>query len=95
LTKVHQEFLLGTALELAKRLNAPRGEFTIVVGPRGEEANVAQELPPGDGLVAEFRQLTENDGCNRRQAIAQLARKYDRPSREVYARLEAAKGRVS
>ena len=33
LTKVHQEFLRGTAAELAERIFEPRGEYTIVVGP--------------------------------------------------------------
>jgi 16S rRNA (cytidine1402-2'-O)-methyltransferase len=91
LTKVHQEFLHGTASQLAERLNTPRGEFTIVVGPALKELPDALELPEADGLTAEFRHLTEAGGLTRRGAISELARKYDRPSREVYARLEAAK----
>jgi 16S rRNA (cytidine1402-2'-O)-methyltransferase len=89
-TKVHQEFQRGTSSELAGRLN-PRGEFTIVVGPRADAAALAAELPESEGLTREFQQLTENVGCSRREAISRLARKYDRPSREVYARLEEAK----
>ena len=95
LTKMHQEFLRGTAGELAERLNEPRGEFTIVVGPVSPAAEIGLELPETDGLSVEFRQLTETEGFSRREAITQLARKYDRSSREVYARLEAAKNRVS
>jgi 16S rRNA (cytidine1402-2'-O)-methyltransferase len=95
LTKVHQEFLRGTASKLAERLNSPRGEFTVVVGPREEARSEVGELPASESLVVEFRHLTEIDGCSRRAAIAHLARKYDRPSREVYARLEAAKNGVS
>src|SRR5687767_6742517 len=33
LTKLHQQFLYGTAADLASRLTNPRGEFTVVVGP--------------------------------------------------------------
>jgi 16S rRNA (cytidine1402-2'-O)-methyltransferase len=91
LTKVHQEFLRGTAVDLAERLNDPRGEFTIVVGPRDDNPVESLELPASERLSIEFRQLTESGGFSRREAITQLARKYDRPSREVYARLEAAK----
>jgi len=91
LTKVHQEFLRGSAAQLAERLSEPRGEFTVVVAPHDDERIIAPELPAADRLVNEFRQLTESDGCSRREAISQLARKYDRPSREVYARLEEAK----
>src|SRR5262249_22132385 len=33
LTKIHQEFIRGTAEELAERYFDARGEFTVVVGP--------------------------------------------------------------
>jgi len=92
LTKLHQEFLRGTAETLAKRLKEPRGEFTVVVSPV-EKAEIPSEMPRDVTLIEEFRQLTET-GATRRQAVAELARKYDRPSREVYARLEAAKSGV-
>ena len=95
LTKLHQEFIRGTALELADRLKEFRGEFTVVVAPTQESPPQAQELPESEGLSREFRQLTESGGFSRREAITQLARKYDRSSREVYARLEAAKNGLS
>jgi 16S rRNA (cytidine1402-2'-O)-methyltransferase len=91
LTKLHQEFLRGTAAELADRLTQPKGEFTVVVGPPADRPADARELPESMDLSDEFRQLTETGGFSRREAISQLARKYDRPSREVYARLEEAK----
>jgi 16S rRNA (cytidine1402-2'-O)-methyltransferase len=91
LTKVHQEFLRGTAADLVESLNEARGEFTIVISPSDEQAAAIIELPDSKGLDGEFRQLTETGGLTRRQAITRLARKYDTPAREVYARLEAAK----
>jgi 16S rRNA (cytidine1402-2'-O)-methyltransferase len=95
LTKIHQEFLRGTAMELASRLKEPKGEFTIVVGPVPKRPVEVEDLPTWEGLTREFRQLTESGGFSRRQAITQLARKYARSSREVYARLEAGKDSVS
>jgi 16S rRNA (cytidine1402-2'-O)-methyltransferase len=94
LTKVHQEFLRGSARQLAERLNEPRGEFTIVVGPRPQAAGVNHVIPDSAGMVSEFRQLTDSGGLSRREAISQLARKYRRPARDIYARLEAAKTSV-
>jgi 16S rRNA (cytidine1402-2'-O)-methyltransferase len=91
LTKVHQEFLRGTASELANCLSNARGELTVVVAPAEEAHQTPPELPDSDALTLEFRQLIENRALSRREAITELARKYDRPSREVYARLEAAK----
>jgi 16S rRNA (cytidine1402-2'-O)-methyltransferase len=91
LTKVHQEFLRGTAEEVAGRIGEPRGEYTVVVGPV-DKIPVPNELPVSDSeLASEFWDTTENIGLDRRAAIAALARKYARPAREVYAALERAK----
>jgi 16S rRNA (cytidine1402-2'-O)-methyltransferase len=95
LTKVHQEFMRGTADELAVRLNKPRGEFTIVVGPRQDEpAETTSGLSFRD-IGAEFYHLTTIQGLSRREAISTLSRRHQVPSRQVYAIVEAAKGRLS
>jgi 16S rRNA (cytidine1402-2'-O)-methyltransferase len=94
LTKVHQEFLRGTAGELAVRLNNPRGEFTVVVGQKPQAVAKVVVVPDDAFMLAEFRQMTDSGGFSRREAITQLARKYDRPARDIYARLEAAKTSV-
>ena len=91
LTKLHQEFLRGTAQELASRLTAPRGEFTVVVSP-GETAGKIEASPVSDEqLAAEFGQDTETAGLRRREAVARLARRYGRPVRDVYAAIERGK----
>jgi 16S rRNA (cytidine1402-2'-O)-methyltransferase len=95
LTKLHQEFLRGTAVDLANRLNNPKGEFTIVVGPRPEEPPNAPEIPQNDALAHEFRQITEAGALTRRQAITELARRYSISARDVYARLESVKTGLS
>ncbi|NLO91262.1 MAG: 16S rRNA (cytidine(1402)-2'-O)-methyltransferase [Elusimicrobia bacterium] len=50
LTKVHEEWLRGTAQELAARLRAkpPKGEFTVVLFPSGEEPEPEQDGPDED-----------------------------------------------
>jgi len=93
LTKLHQEFLRGTAAAILERLSDPRGEFTIVVGPRGN-APVAPETPDDMTLAAEFGRLAESQGLGRRAALATVARKYGRPTREIYAAVERAKNLV-
>ena len=91
LTKIHQEFLRGTAREVAQRLEAPRGEFTVVVGP--PEPASRMEPPPvsDEQLAAEFGQGTETTGLRRREAVARLARRYGRRVRDVYAAIERGK----
>jgi len=91
LTKVHQEFLRGTAREVVDQLGEPRGEFTIMVGP----AEITNDLPlvsvSDQQLAAEFGHNTEHMGLGRREAVSTLARKYRRPAREVYAAIERGK----
>ena len=91
LTKVHQEFLRGTASELAARLNSPRGEFTVVVGPTDKSEDSSHENVTDQDLVAEFGRITDLGGRSRRQAVVAVARKYGRPAREVYAAVERSK----
>jgi 16S rRNA (cytidine1402-2'-O)-methyltransferase len=95
LTKVHQEFLRGTATELVNSLKEVRGEFTVVVGPVPDTEPLRLPLPAAADLATEFRQLTAVGGLDRRGAISALARKYGRSAREVYGCLEVAKHGVS
>lgn len=94
LTKIHQELLYGSASELAERLNDPRGEFTIVVGPKPQLSIEVDDMPDSRAIASEFRHMTDSGQYSRRGAISELARKYGRPSREIYARLEEAKTSV-
>ena len=95
LTKVHQEFLRGTAGDLAKRLNEARGEFTVVIGPKDQVVSAQLDMPDANRVASDFRQLTEIAGLARRAAVTELARRYGRSAREVYARIEDAKARLS
>ena len=95
LTKRHQEFIRGDATHLAERLDNARGEFTVVVGPRAVQSASTSDEVSASHIATEFRRLTESDGLSRREAISKLARQYELPSRQVYAMVEAAKGRLS
>jgi 16S rRNA (cytidine1402-2'-O)-methyltransferase len=90
LTKVHQEYLRGSIPEVLAQLSEPKGEFTIVVGPAS--APNQEEFDVSDSVVAkEFGDLTEKKGFRRRDAIAEVARKFGRSTREVYAAVERVK----
>jgi 16S rRNA (cytidine1402-2'-O)-methyltransferase len=91
LTKSHQEFLRGTAAELVARLHEPRGEFTIVLGPVATRSDINKLEVSDDAMVAEFGILTNSSGFRRRDAIAEVAKKFGRSTRDVYAAIERAK----
>lgn len=94
LTKIHQEFLRGTASEISERLISPRGEFTILIGPPVKQVKTVDTVTD-DQLSHEFGRLTEVVRSSRRSAIAELAKRHGQPTREVYAALERAKNKAN
>lgn len=91
LTKVHQEFIRGTAAEIASHLANPLGEFTVVVGP-ATDPKQPSNLASDQEIYAEFGRSTANRGCGRRKIIVGLARKYGCSPKNVYAIIERMKG---
>ena len=90
LTKVHEQLVvrpisghLGHELE-------ERGEFTIIV--EGQSQQDEPGLTPDVAMVAaEFGQMTDSGGLNRREAMRSLALRYGISAREVFALLEQSK----
>ncbi len=83
LTKLHEEFLRGTAAEIRARLDerdAVKGEITILVGK-------ATAPPPDDRPLEEAVGELVNGGVPRMDAIKQVARRRGLSKREVYDRL--------
>ncbi len=91
LTKLHQEFLRGSASELADRLeNRAKGEFTIVIGPMTETAT-EKPRPSDDSVAKAFGLMTEACGASRRQAVAATAKQLGMSVKDVYAAVERQK----
>ena len=83
LTKVHEEFLRGTAGEIRAALTAReavKGEFTILIGK-------ANQPPPDDTPMEEAVEALVREGAPRMDAIKQVARRRGLSKREVYDRL--------
>ena len=84
LTKIHEEFLRGTALALFRNLSereSIKGEMTIVIG---------KPLPPApdDRPVREVFEGFLSQGLSRMDAIKATARQRGVSKREIYAALE-------
>jgi 16S rRNA (cytidine1402-2'-O)-methyltransferase len=81
LTKIHEEFLRGSAAEIHAALSARdsiKGEITLVIGR-------AEEQPSEKDPLREVAQL-EAQGMDRMQAIKTAAKRLGLPKREVYRR---------
>jgi len=91
MTKVHQEFIRGTVLELLERLGEPRGEFTVIVGPTDNRLQDNRLIVSDDHVFSEFCRLTKSGGTSRREAIRRVAHGSGRSAKEVYSAIERAK----
>jgi 16S rRNA (cytidine1402-2'-O)-methyltransferase len=83
LTKIHEEFLRGTANSLRKDLAArgtPKGEITLVIG-RGDDR------PEITDVKAEVERLTRELSLDRMEAIKLVAKQLGLPKQEVYRRV--------
>ena len=88
LTKLHEEFLRGTAAVLREELErrgSVKGEITLVVG-KGEETKSA-----GDDPVAEVNRLEEELGMERMEAIKLIAKRSGIPKRDLYRQVVGLK----
>jgi 16S rRNA (cytidine1402-2'-O)-methyltransferase len=75
LTKLHEELVVSPIQELAKRFQASKGEFTVIL-PAVSAAPGAPAPPDDEQLRRELGHLIENDGLSRRAAAKALAAKY-------------------
>jgi 16S rRNA (cytidine1402-2'-O)-methyltransferase len=90
MTKLHQEFLWGTAADVERRLRTTRGEFTLVISPNIiPVANAA--LPSEAEVAGDFLEMTKNSPGGRRSAIQAIALKHGIRVREVYKIIERHK----
>jgi len=91
LTKVHEEIIRGPIASAVSHFEQhdPRGEFTLVFEPDSAEEPEPETLSEEDAW-RQFSHMTET-GLSRREAVAALARRTQRPAREVYACVERGK----
>jgi len=83
LTKMHEEFLRGTAAEIRATLadrDSVKGEITLLIGK-------ALEPEPDDTPLPEAVEALVREGVPRMEAIKQVARRRGLSKREVYAQL--------
>jgi 16S rRNA (cytidine1402-2'-O)-methyltransferase len=83
ITKIHEEFLRGTAAELHAQLaerDSVKGEITLLIGK-------SMAPPPDDTPIPEAVDALISGGVPRMDAIKQVARRRGLSKREVYDQL--------
>ena len=79
LTKLHEEVFRGTALEARNHFAAPRGEFTLVIGPSTSKDDAITD----EQLASELTRL-ESDGVSGKEAVSRVAREHGVGRNRVY-----------
>jgi 16S rRNA (cytidine1402-2'-O)-methyltransferase len=80
LTKLHEEFFLGTAASALAHFAEPRGEIVIVIEPVAATASGALD----DEALGQEIELMKRLGVTRAQAMALLSPRYKAPRRRLY-----------
>jgi 16S rRNA (cytidine1402-2'-O)-methyltransferase len=96
LTKLHEQHVRGDLPAVINHFEAhePRGELTLVFAAADPETTTPEADVSDEAVWAEFCRLTDS-GVARRDAIARLARRLGRSSREIYASAERGKALVT
>ena len=90
LTKIHEEFLRGTAGEVAQTLNARgevKGEITLLIGKAPEGANA----PRGASVRERVEEIMHEENVDEKAALKKVAKERGISKSEVYRELQQRK----
>jgi 16S rRNA (cytidine1402-2'-O)-methyltransferase len=91
LTKIHEELVWSSPLDLITKFQNPQGEFTLVVPPR-DRTKTSVETPEDEDIAVLVGQITELEKPRSLREAARLAgERLGMSARDVYAALERVK----
>lgn len=91
LTKIHEEFVVGTPAEIAARLPEPHGEFTIMIPPQDPTEKGAIQVSEQD-VIRLFGQLTESNTAGSKRDVARATgERLGLTTKQVYDIVERSK----
>src|SRR5262249_28268263 len=91
LTKIHEEFIRGTASEVLSRLQSRelKGEITLVIGAGASRAGPAYSIDPSTRL----REIMREQKLDEKAALKVLAKERGLAKSELYRELQRTKKR--
>ncbi|HMF89559.1 MAG TPA: 16S rRNA (cytidine(1402)-2'-O)-methyltransferase [Candidatus Angelobacter sp.] len=92
LTKLHEEFIRGTAREVLSRLRSRgveiKGEITLLIGPGESRPATSQK-----NLAERLQEIMQEQKLDEKAALKSLAKEQGLPKSEVYRELQRSKTR--
>lgn len=91
LTKIHEEFVKGTAEELLVRFKEPQGEFTVMVPP-ADPSESTREAATDEEVVELFGQITDSGLFETKRDVArEVGDRLGMTAKQVYDVMERNK----
>ena len=85
LTKIHEEFIKGTAKELQEKLENIKGEFVIVIEANKNEQNNEKEILNNLTLEEHYK-IYEEQGLDKKEIIKKIAKDRNVSKNEIYVK---------
>lgn len=84
LTKIHEEYIQGTAEELKNKIKEPKGEYVIII-QKNEKTQVQEEQEMLNDLTLEQHyHYYEQKGLDKKEIIKQMAKDRNVSKNEIY-----------
>ena len=82
LTKIHEEFIRGTAEKIKKKITEPKGEYIILIDSNPEEVEEENEL--NKLTLEQHYKYYENQGLEKKEIIKKIAKDRNVNKNEIY-----------
>lgn len=83
LTKIHEEFIRASVLDLLKEIQEPKGEYVILLDLNNFKNNENQDNI-SDKTIEEQYKIYEAQGISKKDTIKQIAKNKNVPKNEIY-----------
>lgn len=84
LTKIHEEYQTGTAQELKKIIQQPKGEYVIIIEKSEDRQEKQQQEILNNISLEEHYQYYEEKGLSKKEIIKQIAKDRNVSKNEIY-----------
>ena len=84
LTKIHEEYIAGTAEELKNSIQNPKGEYVIIIEKNKKSEQQEQKETLNELTLKEHYHYYEQRGFNKKEIIKQIAKDRNVNKNEIY-----------
>ena len=84
LTKIHEEFIEGTASELLEKVKEPKGEYVIILEKNPVTKKQKEQMQKKEMTLEELYQYYKKQGIEKKEIIKKIARDKEVTKNEIY-----------